>query len=439
MTRVRVMLAMTLTGLALFVPSAALAATSIDAVASALRSDPVYNDPSAENALTPGQADDLRQQITATGLPIFIAILPASAAAEAGGPDALLADLRNAVGKGGVYAVIAGNAFRAGSTSGSVKEIADTSFQAQKANGPYAVLSDFVAAVDAEYSGSNSGGSSSSVPASGGGFPVGLIIMLIIIVGIGVLIFFAVRASRKSKARQIATVKATLDEDVTSLGEQLAAFDITDPKLDEAGRVDLQRALDSYSRASDASARATSDADITRATNELAEGRYALACVEARMAGQPQPQRRPPCFVDPRHGPSTADVMWAPDGGAPHPLPLCAACAATVKSGGYPQPREVTSGGQQMPYWQAGPAYAPYARGYYSSFGDILPAIFVGTMLASAFSTPAVGVSTAGVGGGGVDPGGHGGFGGGDFGGGGFGGGDFGGGGGDFGGGDFGS
>lgn len=436
MVRLRVVIALALAGLAVLVPSAALARTSIDAVASALRSDPVYNDPTAENALTPGQADDLRTQIEGTGLPIFVAVLPASAATDAGSPEALLTDLRNAVGRSGVYAVIAGNSFRAGSTSGSVTAIADDAFQSQKANGPFAVLEAFVTGVDAQY---NGGG---TTPDSGGssGFPFfGLIILVVIVGGIGALIFFGVRSSRKSKARQIAAVKGTLDEDVTALGEKLAAFDVTDPKLDDAGRADLQRALDSYSRASDASARATSDADIATATSELAEGRYALACVEARMAGQPQPQRRPPCLIDPRHGPSTSDVMWAPDGGTPHSVPMCAACAAAVKSGGYPQPREVTSGGQQVPYWQAGPTYAPYARGYYSSFGDILPALFVGTMLASAFSAPAAGISTAGIGGGGADTGGPTTFGGGDFGGGGgFGGGDFGGGGG-FGGGDFGS
>ena len=60
----------------------AQARTSIDSVASALRSNPVYNDPAAENALTSGQAADLRTQITGTGIPIYVAVLPAPAAAE---------------------------------------------------------------------------------------------------------------------------------------------------------------------------------------------------------------------------------------------------------------------------------------------------------------------------------------------------------------------
>lgn len=432
------LLLVTLLGLALVAAPAAQAAT-VDAVAASLRTDPVYNDPAAENTLTAGQADDLRDQIAATGLPIFIAVLPGSMATAAGGPDALLRDLRNTVGRNGVYAVIAGNAFRAGSTSGSVTSIADEAFAAQASAGPYAVLEAFVAGVDT-YDNSGSGGSSSSSSSSGGSGLGTFILLLILALIAGVVIFFLVRRSRRSKARELAQMRAVLDEDVTSLGERLGSFDLTDPRLDDAGRADLQKALDSYSRASDAAARATSDGDITRATSELQEGRYALACVEARMDGRELPQHRPPCFFDPRHGPSVTDVMWASPGAPAHPVPACAQCAGALQAGAVPQAREVEYAGRRVPYYDAGPAYAPYARGYFDSFGQMLPAMFMGTLLASAFMPAATGVSTAGIGGMPMGDGGgsSGGFGGGDFGGGGFGGGDFGGGGGDFGGGDFG-
>ena len=408
----------------------AQARTSIDSVASALRSNPVYNDPAAENALTSGQAADLRSQIAATGLPIYIAILPASAAAETGGPDELLRDLRNAVGRSGVYAVIAGNAFRAGSTDGSVTGIADAAFAEQSSNGPYAVLEAFVAGVDAEFTGASGGSGSSS--GGSGGFAT-LIVLAVIAALVVIGIIWMRRRSKAAQAARVAAMRGVLDEDVTALGERLGAFDLSDARLDDAGRADLQKALDSYARASDSAGRATSDADVTRATNELEEGRYALACVEARMDGRALPAHRPPCFVDPRHGPSTDDVEWAPDGGAARPVPVCAACSTSLQSGSLPAAREVDTPSGRQPYWRAGPAYAPYARGYYSNWGDILPALFIGTMLASAFSTPAAAAAPTAFGAG-SDSGG--GFGGGDFGDGGFGGGgDFGGGG--FGGGDF--
>jgi hypothetical protein len=113
-------------------------------------------------------------------------------------------------------------------------------------------------------------------------------------------------------------------------------------------------------------------------------------------------------------------------------VPVCPSCATTLRSGSAPAALEVDTPAGRQPYWRAGNDYAPYARGYYSSFGNILPALFIGTMMASAFSMPAAAAAAPTAG----DS--SGGFGGGDFGGGGFGGGgDFGGGGMDFGGGDF--
>lgn len=420
-----------LLGALLLGPGPAQARTSIDSVASALRSNPVYNDPAAENALTSGQAADLRAQIQQTGLPIYIAVLPASAATETGGPEELLRDLRNAVGRSGVYAIIAGNAFRAGATEGSVTGIADAAFASQSSNGPYAVLEAFVTGVDEQYNSSGASGSSGS--SSSGGSPfVPLLIIGVIVAGIVALIVWSRRRSRAAQAQRIAALRGVLDADVTQLGERLGAFDLTDPRLDDAGRADLQRALDSYASASDASSGATSDSDITRATSELEEGRYALACVEARMDGRALPSHRPPCFVDPRHGPSSDDVEWAPEGGTPRPVPVCSSCATTLRSGSVPEALEVDTPAGRQPYWRAGGDYAPYARGYYSSFANILPALFIGTMMANAFAMPAAAAAPMDASGG--DSGG--GFGGGDFGGGGFGGGgDFGGGG--FGGGDF--
>jgi uncharacterized membrane protein YgcG len=307
-----------------------------------------------------------------------------------------------------------------------VTGIADSAFQAQAANGPYAVLEAFVAGVDEQYN-----ASTSSDTASGGSSPfIPLAILGVLIAGVVGVVVWARRRARAAQAQRIAALRGVLDEDVTALGERLGAFDLTDSRLDDSGRADLQKALDSYSRASDATGRATSDADVTRATNELEEGRYALACVEARMDGRALPAHRPPCFVDPRHGPSTEDVDWAPDGGPAHPVPACAACTVSLRSGSVPAAREVETAQGRVPYWRAGTDYAPYARGYYSNWSGILPALFIGTMMANAFSMPAAAAASSGLGP--ADSGG--GFGGGDFGGGGFGGGDFGGG---FGGGDF--
>ena len=403
-------------------PTVALAAVAVDDVAASLRSDPVFNDPAAENALTPGQADALRSQIAATGLPFFIAVLPESSAIEAGGPDALLTDLRTTVGRSGTYALIAGNAFRAGSTSSSVNAIADEAFNTQATNGPFAVLEAFVAGV------ANASPGTPGTPQGEPANPLGILAFLALAgLVVATIIVLVRRGNQRRRAAELASLRTVLDEDITVLGEKIAAFDHTDPRLDDAGRAELHTALESYTRASDLSARLLSDEDVAATTQSLDDGRYALACVDARLTGSELPLRRPPCFFDPRHPMSSTDVMWANPGGMAHQVPACAGCADVVAAGGLPQAREVDVAGQRRPYWDAGAGYAPYARGYFNSFAGILPMVFMGTILAQTFTANTAlssGFGASGGGFGGGDFGGGGGFGGGDFGGG-FGGGDF--------------
>jgi hypothetical protein len=417
-------------GAFLWAPTAAQAIT-VDEVATQLRAQNVYNDPAAQNALTSSQVGDLQAQISTIGLPIYIAVLPESLSAAAGGPDQLLRDVRDSVGRGGVYAIIAGNAFRAGGTDYSVSSIAESAFASQRSNGPFAVLEAFVAGVDAQYGAGAAGGGSNSAAS---GIAV-LVFLLIVIAVIAVVVIFAVRRSRRQRALWAAQMRDVLDEDITELGERLGSFDLADPRLDQSGRDQLQTALDAYAHAGDRSATLTSEADVAATTKALDDGRYALACVEASMKGEAPPARRAPCFFDPRHGVSLEDVMWAPRLGQAHEVPACTVCSTTIAEGGTPQAREVEVAGVRQPYWDAGSAYAPYARGYFSGFGTTMAAAFAGTMIANSLFTPAV-ASASGFGADSfTSSGGGGGFGGGDFGGGGFGGGDFGGGG--FGGGDF--
>jgi hypothetical protein len=195
------------------------------------------------------------------------------------------------------------------------------------------------------------------------------------------------------------------------------------PGADPAAREDYGHAVEAYDRANTDWERARRPEDLEPVAAALEEGRYAMTAAKARMAGQTPPERRPPCFFDPRHGPSSRDVEWAPDGGAPRLVPACEADAQRVERGEDPEAREVLVGGRRMPYWEAGPMYAPFAGGYFGGFGGgLFPGLLAGTLLGGA-------VWPGMAWGDGFDDGGSGGdFGGGDFGGGDFGGGDFGGG-----------
>lgn len=175
------------------------------------------------------------------------------------------------------------------------------------------------------------------------------------------------------------------DQDITTFGEELQRLDIevADKALNEATRQDYQRALDAYEDAKLSLRAVKKPEDIRHVTEILEDGRYAIATVQARLAGHPLPQRRPPCFFNPAHGPSVQNVDWAPVGGAARSVPACAADAERVLAGADPSIRTVLDGPRRVPYWQAGPAYAPWAQGYYTSWGgsDLLTGLLIGSIL----------------------------------------------------------
>lgn len=218
--------------------------------------------------------------------------------------------------------------------------------------------------------------------------------LLIALVVLGVLAFVSSQnrkkladQQRETAAHELAGVKQTADEDVTQFGEELQRLDseLAGNELDEGTRQDYQRALDDYDDAKQSLDAVTEAEQIRHVAEILEDGRYAVACVRARVAGEELPARRPPCFFNPQHGPSARDVLWTPERGAPRDVPACALDAERVERGAEPDSRKVMLGAQRVPYWQAGPAYAPWTAGYFAASG-IMPALFMGTMMGMVFS-----------------------------------------------------
>jgi hypothetical protein len=214
---------------------------------------------------------------------------------------------------------------------------------------------------------------------------------VVVLVGL-VIVVIVIRAANQRQLHQqervhqqfeqITAVKQATEEDITALGAELQALDseVAGVELDEGARADYRRALDAYEAAKQSLAMVTLASEIGNVTTVLHEGRYAIACVRARVAGQPLPTRRPPCFFDPRHGLSVRDVSWTPDGGSPREVPACALDAERVEAGADPDSRKVMLGAQRVPYWQAGPSFGPWTNGYFGAFGAV-NALFVGTMM----------------------------------------------------------
>lgn len=401
----------------------ALAADPVEVAATSLRSGvAVYSDPAAEMALSATDLDSLNAQAIATNLPLFIAVLPDSAKGN-GTAEEVRDRLQQAVRMNGIYGVVVGKQFRAGSTDPGKEagDLATQAFREEKANGLTAVLSRFIALNDERFNGTDAGPASSDSGGGLGGLLFGLMCLLIFL---ALPAFFIIRGVRASK-RRLADVRLTIDEDITAFGERVARLDTSDPGLADESRQEVQQALDSYDKAKSAAARMKSPQDASTVTAALDDGRYALACMDARAQGKPIPERRPPCFVDPRHGLSVADVAWEPPGLPSREVPMCAACKTEVAAGRDPMVREVQDGGQTVPYWQAGPAYRGYGRGYYSTFGDSMSGALIGTSLGSMmWNTPSYSSpqgqehhESSGFGSGGFSSGGD--FGGSDFGGGG--------------------
>jgi hypothetical protein len=246
---------------------------------------------------------------------------------------------------------------------------------------------------------------------------------------------------RRRRREEFEPVREAAEEDLLALADDLRLLDIDVelPAADKRAKEDYARAVALYGRADSALDRARRVEDLEAVTAALEEGRHAMASAKARLEGRRPPERRPPCFFDPRHGPSSRDVEWAPPGGAARAVPACEADAQSVEQGLEPASREVVVGGRSMPYWSAPAYFGPWAGGYFGAFGGFLPGLLLGQALGGGFGSPGYFEAGGGDGdyqgdGGDFGGDGDGDFGGGDFGGGDFGGGDFGG---DVGGGDF--
>ncbi|HEV7640962.1 MAG TPA: hypothetical protein VGO39_08875 [Gaiellaceae bacterium] len=400
---------------ALALAPAASAGTIVNRAAQALANDPVYVDPAA-TSVSPAEADALRREIAAKGNgPIYIAVLPKAALAEAGGSAVGIADqLHRILGRRGLYAVVAGNQFRAESTDlgkGKAGKLAAAAFRAHHTEGVTPTLLDFIDRVGAARSGSGSSGGGRSF----GWWPV------VILAVVAFLVYRRIKRRRQDSS-DFQAVKETAREDLVALADDVQGLE---HKVDanDAARRDYLAALDKYSEASSKFDRAVSAAQLAPVAESLEEGRYLMASAESRLEGKEPPERRPACFFDPRHGPSVRDVEWAPPGGEPRSVPACAADAIRIEQGEEPQSRQVLVGGQATPYWAAGPMYGGY-------FGGFFPGLLLGELMFGGFGW---GGAAGGYGLGGSGDGDLGGGGGlGDFGGGDFGGGGDGGGGGDF-------
>jgi hypothetical protein len=410
-------------------PAAAASSSYVDQAATALRSDPVYVHPDATPTISEADADRLRERVATSGAgPAYIAVVPAAARNEAGGDAAdWVRSLAETLDRRGTYAAVVGGQLRAASTvldRGQAADLATVAFEGHSDEGITATLLAFVDEVAAARSGSEGGdGDDASF------WPI------LAVVGAGAVGFVLLRRRRRARRDReaLATGKAVAQDDLLALADDIRALDldVEMPDVDRDAKDHYGRSVEAYERADRAYDTARRPQDLAAVSSALEEGRYEMASAKARLEGRQPPERRPPCFFDPRHGPSERNVLWAPPGGQPREVPACAADALRVEQGEEPEQREVQVGGRSVPYYGI-PGLMPYAGGFYGVFGGgLFPGFLLGSMFGGGLWAGDAQADTGDDYGG--DDLGGGDWGGGDFGGG--GGGDFGDGGGDFGGG----
>ena len=232
---------------------------------------------------------------------------------------------------------------------------------------------------------------------------MGGVVFLLLLVIAGVVVVSVVKSNKRKaierRQADLEPVRKLAFEDVTALGEELQHLDndLAGSALDTGANADYQRALDAYESAKTAADTISEPEQVRHVTEILEDGRYAMACVRARVAGEPLPTRRPPCFFDPRHGLSVEDVPYTPPGGTRRDVPACALDAERVKVGAEPDIRHVMVGTRRVPYWQGGRAYQPYAAGYFGAFGP-MDWMFMGLLFGGGFDGLGDGIGAIGDG-----------------------------------------
>lgn len=146
------------------------------------------------------------------------------------------------------------------------------------------------------------------------------------------------------------------DEDVTVLGEQVAELhvDTLGDDLDDEAHDHYRRAIGHYDQAKHLLATSGTADEVAAVEQVVQDARYHRAAVLALRDGRPLPERREPCFFDPRHGPSVRDVGWTPPAGSARAIPVCAADARRLAAGDEPLVRLVRVGDRWVPWHLSG-------------------------------------------------------------------------------------
>lgn len=360
----------------------------LDRAAARLAQPGLYVAPAVPLARFTGKEyDDLNARLGGPSVPVRIAVLPASVT-RAGQitPERLTQLLRRRVARPGVYAVLVedrgGGSLAAGSWLGkaanrgghSAAEIDDAvAAGVDEANA--CCPDDYPAAITAFVDELES-------PAPAFGSPL----LWLALPALGLAAWgWRRRRARLSPDGQGPTGTAG-PEDIDALAgvlsEELSELEFRVAALPEGSSANAQlEGRIAHAKYSLAKAKALShrlarsqpaERDVVAVVGLLADTRRALHAIEELRLGHPAPALAPPCFIDPRHGPSRTEQTFAPTGQPARPVQVCESCGAELAAGQRPAVRllphtAVDGSTGWADYWEAAAGRA-YVEGYWGAF-----------------------------------------------------------------------
>jgi hypothetical protein len=395
------------------------AATPGEQIAAALRTSPVYVDPSLSSAFPPAVRASLLRQIRKAPAPVFILAIPLVSGGEWATGEQLATVVQNDLGRAGIYLTLDADfssdvdAFTWPSDpqgtdappyhAAAAAEAVNISQDMQNATLPQklircielisdgqAVSADAAAQRQLDQ---NAPPAAASGQPSGSG-PGGLVIAVIVIALLGAgaggwllvrrrgrrpspfitphSVFAAARTATESQLRSLA------QQQVIELGElaeqpgPLAAAGADGPQSEQAREL-LARTLDAYQAAGKVLDSASGMCDLAGVLVLTHLGRGAAAAAEALQARRPAPASSPLCFFNPLHGQSVREIHWRALGERKTlDVHVCQECATATAQHRLPDVLVDHAGGQEIPYYEADPERSVWAATGYGQFGNDL-------------------------------------------------------------------
>jgi len=403
--------------LAIALPATARASAPASAgqqIAAALRTSPVYVDPSLSSAFPAAVRASLLQQIRKAPAPVFVLAVPLVAGGQWPSGGQLATVVHNYLGRAGIYLTVDAtfstdiDAYTWPSDpqgldaapyhAADAAQAANLSQDMQNATLPQKFIeaielirdgqavSAYQAAV--RQPNANTPGQPSAHSGGSGPWPVLIAVIVLVVIAAGGGGWLLTRRRRKpspfvaphavfSAARTAseAELREQAQQQVIALGELVEApgpLAAAGP-LSEQAQVQLGRALDAYQAAGKVLDQASGICDLAGVLVLTQAGRNAAAAAQAAQAGRPVPTARPLCFFNPLHGAAGHETRWRALGERETlDVHVCDDCARAAAQHRLPDVLVDRAAGQEVPYYEVDPEHSVWAATGYGQFADDL-------------------------------------------------------------------